>query len=97
MRDVAQHVDADALAAAVAADRGARLLADGEVPLPADVADRAWDDAGYAAGVRELLTRMADSGGELAKVVISRTMTVPADDADLWRACLLYTSDAADE
>ncbi len=86
VRDVAQHVDADALAAAVAADRGARLLADGAVPLPADVADLAWDDAGYAAGVRELLTRMADSGGELAKVVISRTMTVPADDADLWRA-----------
>lgn len=86
VRDVAQHMDADALAAAVAADRGARLLADGAVPLPADVADRAWDDAGYAAGVRELLTRMADSGGELAKVVISRTMTVPADDADLWRA-----------
>ena len=86
VRDVPQHVDAAALAAAVDADGRACLLPDGDVPLPADTSGRAWDDAGYAAGVRELLERMAASDGALAKVVISRTVTVPADDADLWRA-----------
>ena len=86
IRETPQHVDAAALADAVAADGGARLLPDGEVPLPADTSESAWDDAGYAAGVRELLARMAASDGALAKVVISRTLTVPADDADLWRA-----------
>lgn len=86
IRETPQHVDAAALADAVAADGGARLLPDGEVPLPADTSESAWDDAGYAAGVRELLARMAVSDGALAKVVISRTLTVPADDADLWRA-----------
>lgn len=86
VREVPQHVDEGALAAAVAADGRARLLPDGAVPLPADAAARAWDDAGYAAGVGALLERMAASGGALAKVVISRTMTVPAEDADLWRA-----------
>lgn len=87
VREVAQHVDADALAAAVAGDPDARLTAGGEVPLPADDSARAWDDAGYADGVRQVLALMAaagEGGDALEKVVISRTLTLPAGDAELW-------------
>ena len=38
------------------------------------------------AGVREVLDRMAASGGALGKVVVSRTDTVPADEQALWGA-----------
>ena len=91
VRERGQSMDAEALAAAVAADPDARLLAGADMPLPADEAGRAWDDAGYAAGVRRVLAAMdasAAAGGAepLEKVVISRTETLPADDAALWAA-----------
>ncbi|MDY6054990.1 chorismate-binding protein [Micrococcus sp.] len=75
----------DALADALAQDPQARLAPGGHVPLPAPGA-AAWDDAGYAGAVREVLERMAASGGRLGKVVISRTDTVPADEPALWAA-----------
>ena len=86
VREVAQHVDADALAAAVVADPDARLIPGGDVPLPADAAALAWDDSGYADGVRRVLALMQEAGAvePLEKVVISRTLTLPAGDAELW-------------
>lgn len=85
LRPVPSRMDVDALAAAVAQDGRARLLADGAVPLPA--ADpRGWDDAGYADGVRTVLARMADSAGALGKVVVSRSDVVPASEGRLWEA-----------
>ena len=91
VRGIEQHADGAALAAAAAADPDARLLTGEDFPLPVDTAEHAWDDVGYAAGVREVLDRLArhgDGAGRepLEKVVISRTLTVPAEDADLWRA-----------
>ncbi|MCG7422279.1 chorismate-binding protein [Micrococcus porci] len=76
----------EALAAAVAACPGARLTEAGEVPLPADDPALAWDDAGYAAGVEEVVARMEASAGALSKVVVSRTETVPAGEDRLWAA-----------
>ena len=82
--EVPAYMTEDALRDAVAGDVRARLLPDGDVPLLPEDPAVAWDDAGYAAGVREVLDRMAASDGALGKVVVSRTDTVPADDAALW-------------
>ena len=76
----------EALHAAVSRDADARLMPDDDVPLLPEDPAAAWDDAGYAAGVREVLDRMAASGGALGKVVVSRTDTVPADEQALWGA-----------
>lgn len=91
VEDLPVVTDLDALAAAVAADPGARLLPDDDVPLPADDPARAWGDEGYAAGVVEVLERMAASAADagpdvLSKVVVSRTETLAATGAELWAA-----------
>lgn len=88
-----QEVSATALRAAVAVDEAAELAPHGHMPLPAADPERAWDDAGYAEGVRAVLERLGkrvedpEATGEiLRKVVISRTETVPADEDALWAA-----------
>lgn len=88
-----QDVSATALRAAVAVDDAAELAPGGHMPLPPAEPDAAWDDAGYAEGVRAVLERLGkptegpEATGEiLRKVVISRTETVPADDDALWAA-----------
>lgn len=88
-----QDVSATALRAAVAVDEAAELAPHGHMPLPAADPQRAWDDSGYADGVRAVLERLGrpsegpEATGEiLRKVVISRTETVPADDGALWCA-----------
>ncbi|XNY99867.1 isochorismate synthase [Micrococcus luteus] len=88
-----QEVSATALRAAVAVDEAAELAPHGRMPLPAADPDAAWDDAGYADGVRAVLERLGkpaegpEATGEiLRKVVISRTETVPADEDALWAA-----------
>ncbi len=84
--EVPARMTEEALRAAVFRDACVRLLPDDDVPLTPEDPAAAWDDAGYAAGVREVLDRMASSGGALGKVVVSRTDTVPADEAALWGA-----------
>ena len=53
-----QDVSATALRAAVAVDEAAELAPHGHMPLPAADPQRAWDDSGYADGVRAVLERL---------------------------------------